>query len=156
MKTERKKKKKRLIRVFQRRAFICQVWVSWLINTVLSWMEWGNCHLDSMSDSEKAQLVGLVEGAPWQSYTNSILSFSCFFFFSLGLSFTSLLVFGALSAHSLSTINTTDNLSTIFMKLKTDGEWEICSFVQDKPGHEDNMTFLRTWKILKEHFSQEQ
>lgn len=110
-------------------------------------MEWGNCHLDSMSDSEKAQLVGLVEGAPWQSYTNLILSFSCFFFF-LGHSFTSLSVFGALSAHSLSTINTTDNLSAIFMKLKTDGEWEICSFVLDKPGHEDNVTFFRTSKIL--------
>lgn len=37
-----------------------------------------------------------------------------------------------------------------------EGEWEICSFVQDKPGHEDNMTFFRTWKILKKHFTQEQ
>lgn len=65
------------------------MWVSWLINTVLSWMEWGNCHLDSMSCSEKAQLVGVVEGAPWQSYTNSILWFCCSFFI-LGLAFTSL------------------------------------------------------------------
>lgn len=73
-------RKKRRIWVFQRHPFICQVRVSWLINIVLSWMEWGNCHLDPMSCSEKAQLVGVVEGAPWQSYTNSILSFCCAFF----------------------------------------------------------------------------
>ena len=81
---------------FSDEPFICQVWGFLLINTTPSRTVWGSCHLDPMSCLEKVKLVELVEGAPWQSYTNSILSSSCLcsgslsLSLSLSLSFTSL------------------------------------------------------------------
>lgn len=112
-------------------------------------MEWGNCHLDPMSCSEKAQLVGVVEGAPWQSYTNSILSFCCSFFFWVS-PLPHCRGFGAPSALWLSTINTADNLSTVLMKLKTGWgvrNWLVCT----RQGHDDtNGTFpSKTFSVMQ-------
>lgn len=113
-------------------------------------MEWGNCHLDSMSDSEKAQLVGLVEGAPWQSYTNSILSFSCFFFFPPWVSPLP----HCLHLELFQLVHCQQSIQKI---IYLQYSWSCKQTQSDKSAllwrtNLANMTFVRTWKILKERF----